>query len=111
MKKRNMHRQLFTWPPADHPDGSLEQAEYWKEDGACSEAGPEDIRDESRSSPGVSKRDIEDWLRELAADGYLERVSQDPETYRLTPAGWEALEAKRLPLGKLVGWHRQETIH
>lgn len=122
MKKCNIYRKENHSLTPGPLGGYLDQAEYWllihlAVGRAGTNASPEDIFDEFKDSRDFpySKREIRDMFRELTVGGYLRRVTEDPETYRLTPAGCDAIRAYDAGLGQITEEDDQlmvqETVH
>ena len=99
MKKWNVYRTEEHVEPAGHPDGYLDEVEravliHLRVHGG-GPTDPGELFDLFSLDPKFPLTDtgLKELFRELTVGGYLQRVSEEPESYQMTPAGCDAAQA------------------
>ena len=83
--------QAGTGPVATHPAACLDKAGQvflgWLVEARGGEVEVEEFREERQDAPELAVEDAEEILEAFANRSYVERVSERPGRYRVTPAG------------------------
>ena len=101
MKKWSVYQTDEHIQPAGHPDGYLDEVErsvliHLRVHGG-GPTDPAELFDLFSRDPKfpLNNKSLKELFRELTVGGYLQRVSEDPESYQMTPAGCDAVQTYR----------------